>query len=122
VAGTLVVYFFSSPTSPLTGTPKIVDTATLSLGGQHISLAGLVAVSRPEAITSAQAYLDHTGEVTCEISTTGFWHCRSLNKGLDIAEVFVLSGYAKAASSAPADILHAEGQARQNRRGIWGAS
>lgn len=105
-----------------TGVPEVLDTATLRLNGQRIPLAGLRAVEMPEAAAAARHYLAQAGGVRCEPASVGGWRCASLAKGLDIAEVFALSGFAKAAANAPDVIRNAEGMARENRRGVWGAS
>lgn len=109
------------PTS-YSGVADVVDTATLSLNGQTLPLAGLRSVGRSEADAAARAYLAQAGAVKCDPAPVGGWHCVSLSKGLDIAEVFALSGFAKAAANAPDFIRNAEGMARQNHRGVWGAS
>ncbi|MEW5727278.1 MAG: hypothetical protein AB1918_05575 [Pseudomonadota bacterium] len=100
----------------------VVDTATLTVGGQPVRLAGLVPVQIPEAKAAAQAYLRQAGPVRCEALPTGAWRCVVPSKGLDVAEVFALSGFAKADVDAPEFIRAAEAMARENRRGIWGAS
>lgn len=105
-----------------TGLPEVLDTATLGLNGRRMPLAGLLPVHMPEALTSARAYLAQAGEVTCELSAAGGWRCISLVKGLDIAEVFALSGFAKANANAPESIRNAEVMARQNGKGVWGPS
>lgn len=104
------------------GHADLLDTATLSLNGRRLPLAGLRAVDMPEATAAARQYLDQTGGVTCEEAPVGGWRCLSASKGLDIAEVFALSGFAKAAANATEAIRRAEGMARENRRGIWGTS
>lgn len=102
------------------GTPDLLDTATLSLNGRRVPLAGLRPVDMEEAAAAARSYLAQTNGVRCEQAPVGGWRCTSMSKGLDIAEVFALSGFAKAAANAPAAILNAEGMARENRRGVWG--
>lgn len=104
------------------GIPEILDTATLSVNGQRLPLAGLRPVEMPQAAAAARSYLEQAGGVTCEQALVGGWRCVSQSKGLDIAEVFALSGFAKAAANAPDFIRNAEGMARENRRGVWGAS
>lgn len=104
------------------GIPEILDTATLSVNGQRLPLAGLRPVEMPQAAAAARSYLEQAGGVTCEQAPVGGWRCVSQSKGLDIAEVFALSGFAKAAANAPDFIRNAEGMARENRRGVWGAS
>lgn len=76
----------------------------------------------PQAAAAARSYLEQAGGVTCDLAPGGGWRCVSLSKGLDIAEVFALSGFAKAAVNAPDFIRNAEGMARESRRGVWGAS
>ena len=109
------------PTS-YSGVADVIDTATLSLNGQTLALAGLRSVGRPEADAAARAYLTQAGAVKCDALPVGGWRCVSVSKGLDIAEVFALSGFAKAAVNAPDFIRTAEGMARESRRGVWGAS
>lgn len=104
------------------GIPEILDTATLSMNGQRLPLAGLRPVDMPQAAAAARSYLEQSGGVRCEQAPVGGWRCVSLSKGLDIAEVFALSGFARAAANAPDVIRNAEGMARENRRGVWGAS
>ncbi|EME68833.1 hypothetical protein H261_16503 [Paramagnetospirillum caucaseum] len=104
------------------GIPEILDTATLSVNGQRLPLAGLRPVNLPEAEAAARNYVSQAGGVTCDLAPVGGWRCVSLAKGLDIAEVFALSGFAKAAANAPDFIRNAEGMARQNGMGVWRAS
>lgn len=104
------------------GIPEILDTATLSVNGQRLPLAGLRPVDLPQAAAAARSYLEQSGGVRCDQAPVGGWRCVSLSKGLDIAEVFALSGFAKAAANASDVIRNAEGMARENRRGVWGAS
>ncbi|BAE52833.1 hypothetical protein amb4029 [Paramagnetospirillum magneticum AMB-1] len=106
----------------ITGVPDILDTATLSVNGQRLPLTGLRPVDLPEAKAFARTYLAQAGNVKCYMAPVGGWRCISLAKGLDIAEVFALSGFAKAAANAPDFIRNAEALARENRRGVWGAS
>lgn len=106
----------------LTGIPKVLDTATLSLHGRRLPLAGLRPVDLPEAEAAARGYLAQAGGVTCDLAPVGGWRCISVAKGLDIAEVFALSGYAKAAANAPDFIRNAEDMARRNGMGVWRAS
>lgn len=126
LAFTFAPGLFSAATRPtltaVTGTPEVLDTATLSLNGQRLPLAGLRAVNLPEAEIAARYYLAQAGEVTCELAPVGGWRCTSVAKRLDIAEVFALSGFAKAATNAPELIRNAEGMARQNGKGVWGPS
>lgn len=112
----------SPPAPSHSGIPEIVDTATLLIDGQRLQLAGLRSVDMPEAGAAARAYLAQAGNVKCDPAPVGGWRCTVLAKGLDVAEVFALSGFAKAAVNAPDFIRNAEGMARQNRRGVWGAS
>lgn len=102
-----------------TGTPEVLDTATLGLDVRRLPLAGLQAVHMPEAVSAARDYLAQAGEVACELSAVGGWRCISMAKGLDIAEVFALSGFAKASANAPELIRNAEDMARQNGKGVW---
>lgn len=104
------------------GPAEVVDTATLRVGGQTVQLAGLVPVQLQEATAAAQAYLRQAGPVRCEAPAPATWRCQIPTKGMDVAEVFALSGFAKAGVDAPDFIRAAEAMARENRRGIWGAS
>lgn len=104
-----------------TGSPEVIDTATLMVGGERVALAGLRAVDMAEAKAAARAYLAQSGTVKCDSAPIEGWRCTVLAKGLDLAEVFALSGFAKAAANAPEFIRNAESMARENRRGVWAA-
>lgn len=108
-----------APTVPPKGKADLLDTATLDLGGRHLPLAGLKAINRPEAVSHARQFLIQAGDIACEPSEEK-WRCVSIARNVDIAEVFVLSGYATAEPGAAAPILQAENSARMNRRGVWG--
>lgn len=113
----------SSPPAPrpISGLASMVnDTATISINGLALHLAGLQAVNRPEARAAGQVYLDRAGSLDCVMDERADgWRCVSMAKGIDIAEVFALSGFAKASADAAPVIRDAERMARQNRRGIW---
>ena len=104
------------------GSADLLDTATLMVSGHRLGLAGLRPVELPQAAAAARAYLAQAGSVKCEPVATGGWKCLAMAKSLDVAEVFALSGFAKVAPNAPEAIRNAESSARENRRGVWGAS
>lgn len=103
----------------VSGLARVVETNLLSIAGTTIPLAGLEPVNRPEAVQAAQAYLDRAGAISCRPIATR-WTCRVIAKDFDLAEIFVLSGFATTRTDASTALRDAETVARQTRRGVWG--
>ncbi|WFT81289.1 PBP1A family penicillin-binding protein [Methylobacterium sp. CB376] len=99
----------------LRGTPSVVDTGTLDLGGQTVRLLGVEGLSGRNARELGR-YLRRR-DVSCTPAEAGAYRC-SLD-GQDLSELVLFNGGGRAGADATPDLLAAEEQARSNRIGIW---
>jgi uncharacterized membrane protein YccF (DUF307 family)/endonuclease YncB( thermonuclease family) len=101
------------------GPAHAVDTVTVNVQGAPLRLAGLESTSNAKALQVQQSFLAQAGDLNCTPAGSA-WRCITV-KGLDVAEIYALSGLTRVSSSAPQALRDAEAQARQNGKGIWGA-
>jgi penicillin-binding protein 1A len=101
----------------LRGTPEVLDTGTLSVGGTPVRLHGVAGEGGRTALQLARFL--RRREVVCEpVSSEGKVHRCRLG-GEDLAELILSGGGARATPDAPPELLAAEEQARAERIGIW---
>ena len=101
----------------LRGTPEVLDTGTLSVGGTPVRLHGVAGEGGRMALQLARFL--RRREVVCEPagSESKVHRCRLGDD--DLAELILSGGGARATPDAPPELLAAEEQARAERLGIW---
>jgi hypothetical protein len=108
-----------TPELPATvkGSAQVVDTATLVIDGQHLTLAGVDGESGDYA-KQLQGLIDSQGHIVeCVLAGTGYV-CK-LPNGMDIARSALYNGAARASADASADYRDQADAARAAHRGIW---
>jgi hypothetical protein len=102
----------------LRGVPDVIDTATLSLQGEVVRLAGVEwapGAGKPDDLTQ---YLNGR-EVVCEpASETDAYRCQVAG-GQDLSKVVLFNGGGKATAEAPPDLKAAADKAREAQLGVW---
>ena len=101
----------------LTGVPRVVDTATLLVGGRRIRLLG-VDGSSGQAARDFSRYI-RGRRVTCEPSSAKPELFRCAVEGHDLAAAVLSNGAGRANPDATSDLRGAENEAREAGRGIW---
>lgn len=103
------------------GPAQAVDTATVTVEGKVLPLAGIAPIRHEGAVQGFGGYLTQAGPLRCEVvdAMSGAAVCLT-GRGVDIAETAVLSGMATATPDAGDKIHRAQREAKQNRAGIWG--
>jgi endonuclease YncB( thermonuclease family) len=103
--------------STLSGDARVVDTATLTVAGQTISLAGVSGKSGDYA-DQLQALVNAQGPaVTCQLLGQAY-QCK-LPTGMDIARAALFNGAAEPNSAASDDYRAQAEAAKAAHRGIW---
>ncbi len=99
------------------GEAQVVDTATLILNGQRLSLAGVEGEGGDYA-RQLQSLIDSQGRVvSCALQARGYL-C-TLPNGMDIARAALYNGAARADDDASDDYRQQAEAARAARRGLW---
>lgn len=101
----------------LRGVPDVIDTATLSLGGEVVRLFGVEwapGAGKPEDLT---AYLQGR-EVTCEpAGGNDTYRCRVGEQ--DLSRVILFNGGGQPAAEATPELKAAAEKAREAKLGVW---
>jgi len=99
--------------------PQVVDTATLTGGGQTYLLDGIQGVGAPYA-TQMQGYIAANGDnLSCEAEANpGHFIC-VLPDGTDVAKVALVNGAARVTPDAPDSYRLQQLDAINNHRGMW---
>jgi hypothetical protein len=101
----------------LSGTPQVVDTATLTIDGEPVHLSGVVGESGTYA-DAMQAMITAQGpQVNCSLQGQAY-RCL-LPNGLDVARAALYNGGAKPTDDASDDYKAQASAARTAGRGIW---
>jgi endonuclease YncB( thermonuclease family) len=118
----------------LTGAVKVIDAATLSVGGRIVRLHGITAPApadvcpfREKTIpcgeTATTALMDLTAgaSVSCETRghADGTTYATCIAGGYDLSEGMVYTGWARPVAGAPARYLAAQDRARARNNGLW---
>jgi endonuclease YncB( thermonuclease family) len=99
------------------GPAQVIDTATLTVNGQTVTLEGLIGKGGDYA-AGLQSVIDAQNQtVSCSFKTTGY--VCLLQDGTDIARSSLYNGAAAAAPNASADYQQQELAAKTAQRGIW---
>ncbi|MBV9075885.1 MAG: penicillin-binding protein, partial [Methylobacteriaceae bacterium] len=104
----------AAPTS-LRGTPTVLDTGTLALGGRPLRLQGVAGEPGRMARQLARFLADR--EVSCAPAEGDLYRCEV--DGENLAGLILAAGGARASTDADPELLAAEDQARSARLGIW---
>lgn len=110
-----------APAPEVVGVANAIDSATVSIGGKAMPIAGLKPVQHRQALAAFNDYLSAAGQVACHRNGDEAWTCVAVAEGTDIGEVAILSGLAFTGVQASQRYLDAEKDARQRKAGIWGA-
>ncbi len=104
--------------STLSGPAKVVDTGQLIVGGQAVSLVGVVGHGGAYA-AQFQSMIDANGSnVTCVPAASGAYTC-TLPSGLDLARSALFNGAAEPAEDASPDYREQASAAQAAHKGIW---
>ena len=101
----------------LTGVPRVLDTATLLVGGRRVRLFG-VDSSSGRAARDFSRYIAGR-RVTCEPSSAKPELYRCAVEGHDLAASVLFNGAGRANPDATPELRGAEDEAREAGRGIW---
>ena len=103
------------PAKPPSGPARVLDTGALEIGGRVVRLRGV----RGEGGAFAELLARWIAErpVRCARSIADRYVCAV--GGVDLAELAILSGAARAAPAASIALRRAERDARLARRGMW---
>lgn len=104
--------------APVLGDAEVLDTATLSVAGQQVALAGISGVAGELAGKLQQSIRSHGGAVQCVASSGGGYLC-TLPDGVDVARLALFNGAARPGEDASADYRAQAEAARAARRGLW---
>ncbi len=102
----------------VSGDAEVLDTATLSVAGQQLALAGIAGVAGELAGKLQQSIRSHGGAVQCVASPSGGYLC-TLPDGVDVARLALFNGAARPGEDASADYRAQAEAARAARRGLW---
>jgi penicillin-binding protein 1A len=104
------------PADPITGTAKVIDTATLQIGPQTMHLFGV----DPLGGTAASDFARYLGDRTVDCSPApkpGEYRCSVA--GHDLASAVLFNGGGHANGDATPELRAAEAAARTSAVGIW---
>ena len=99
----------------VSGTAEVVDTSTLTIGGQQVHLQG-IAPTGGRAARSLARYLRRR-QVECTPAAGGTYRCSV--DGDDLATTILSNGGGEATSDAPADLTSAQETAQEQGLGLW---
>lgn len=104
----------------LRGAPDVIDTATLSLGGEVVRLFGVEWAPGGGRAEDLSRYLQGR-EVLCEpAGAADVYRCRV--GGQDLSRVVLFNGGGKPTPEATPDLISAADRARESRIGVWSES
>lgn len=97
-----------------------LDTSTMIVDGQIVTLAGIEQSNDPFIVGLLQEFLVDLDVICAESKVAGLngYFCLDYY-GVDMAEEMLRGGIARATRNAPANYLAAEDQARREGAGIW---
>ena len=104
------------PRELLIGIPAVLDSATLQIGEHWVRLEGVDGLSGP-AVHEMAKYIGGR-EVTCRPTAAARYRCEV--DGWDLSEVVIFNGGGRATATASTELIEAERNARNAKRGLWG--
>jgi len=99
--------------------PSVRDTATLLADGKTYRLNGVVGLGGPYARELQGYIVAHDDSLVCQPQDGGDRYICVLSDGTDIAKVALVNGAAKVAADSPDTYRVQQGEAIDNRRGVW---
>lgn len=97
---------------------RVVDAATLEIGGRTIRL-GALEPGPVRFVEVVRSWLTGAASpITCERRPDAAFDCFSADRR-DVGETMILNGLARAGTGAPAYYLEAQDKARQGKKGLW---
>jgi len=97
---------------------RVVDAATLEIGGRTIRL-GALEPGPVRFVEVVRSWLTGAASpITCERRPDAAFDCFSADRR-DVGETMILNGLARASAGAPAYYLEAQDKARQGKKGLW---
>lgn len=102
-------------TKVVTGFPEVLDTGTLSVNWKILHLYGVRGENEPYR-SELEGYIGDR-PVSCEPVKTNFHKCQI--NDVDLSELVLRNGAARALPDAPANLQAAERQARDQGVGVW---
>ncbi|WP_156612489.1 hypothetical protein [Paramagnetospirillum marisnigri] len=107
---------------PISGRPVLTRADTLNFDGSVVRLLGIVPSNVAQADNAFRDYVAHAGVIDCLPQGNEEWSCFAKERnGADLAEVALLSGFAKTSLQAPPRLIEAEAMAKSQKKGIWGS-
>lgn len=106
------------PEGALRGTPEVIDTATLSVGGKVAPLFGVQWARGAGEPADLAGYL-RGREVVCLPAEGNAKAYRCEVDGQDLSKVVLFNGGGRATPDATPDLLAAEAHARSAKTGLW---
>jgi eukaryotic-like serine/threonine-protein kinase len=104
----------------LSGTPNVVDTATLMINGYRVRLAGIEGLAGRYAEDFRVYIRLHGNTVTCERDGEGsYYDCVIPSNKFDVSKLVLANGKARAIATATESQKKNEEYAKSNRLGIW---
>ena len=101
----------------LSGTvEKVLDTATLQVGGQRLLLAGITGFGSPYRDQLAKFIEEQGGKVRCA-PIADRYSC--FVSSVDLGLAALTNGAARTAADATPEYIQAEAEAKRNKRGIY---
>jgi hypothetical protein len=101
----------------VSGTPDMIDTATLTINGQRIPLFGIVGKTG-KAVDDLQDYMAQAGaSVTCNMQEQAY--VCMLPNGVDVARLALYHGLAEPGPEASDDYRQQAESAKSRHEGVW---
>lgn len=107
------------PAQKISGVPeRLLDTGTILMNGQTISLFGIVPITDPHHVALLTNFIAAHGR-KLECDPQGVHYICKTASHYDVATVALSNGGARVAADATSEYRHFEEEARQKRLGIW---
>lgn len=107
-----------SAARPVSGSPRVLDTATLSFADTKVRISGIAGEGGIPARQMDSFIAEQGGTVSCEALSSGAHLCRTA-QGYDLAAAALVNGAARISSDAPQEYREMQAQAQAERKGIW---
>lgn len=109
----------AAPGAPsVSGSPQVVDTATLKFRDATVQISGISGEGGVPARQMDSFIAEQGGKVACERLGNGKYLCRTA-QGYDLAAAALINGAARISSLAPEGYREMQAQAQTDRKGIW---
>lgn len=102
----------------VSGSPQVVDTATLKFRGTTVQVSGISGEGGIPARQMDSFIAEQGGQVTCQRLGNGKYRCRT-SQGYDLAAAALVNGAARISTAAPDEYREMQSQAQASHKGIW---